>query len=178
MTSSTQRRHRAAVAASAGAALAASAMAAQAAEAAIYTKNECTAHKLCLWSQGGFANNWKLWGQFTAVADYEDYNYDFTAYDSEDNLGDSVSAVWNNTKRYAMLFRNDTYGSNRICFPPGTAVRDLHTVKLANGPIVGPGSGDSWGNRISSHRMYVNKPSDCTADGSTTVPSSQQGCSM
>jgi Peptidase inhibitor family I36 len=152
---------------------------AEPADAATYTKGACQANSLCEWSQGGFANNYAVWyTNYSAVPDYRDWIYNETGLDSEDSLNDTVSSVWNNTNRYAMLFRNNTYGSNRICFPPGTAVRDLHVVKLENGPIQLPGGGDSWGNRISSHRLYTYKPSDCSATGSTTVPDGQRGCSM
>jgi hypothetical protein len=162
----------------ASAALAGPALLAESADAATYTKGFCQGNHLCEWSQGGFANNWKNWSATSRDPNYTNNQYDYLDFDSEDGLNDSISSVWNNTNQYAMLFRNDTYGSNRICFPPGTAVRDMHTVKLTNGIIQLPGGGDSWGNRVSSHIMYSYKPSDCQADGSTMVPAGQQGCSM
>jgi hypothetical protein len=159
--------------------LTAPALAAEAADAATYTKGFCYAHRLCVWSQGGFANNWKNWSSQSYDSNWENNLYDYLDLDSEDRLGDSVSSVWNNTvNKWAMLFEHDTYGGHRICFPPGTAVRDLHNVKLTTGPLQLPVGDPSWGNRISSHRMYTYRPSDCTSDGSTMVPEGQKGCSM
>jgi hypothetical protein len=148
------------------------------AHAATYDKGFCQSDHMCEWSQGGFANNFIQWNRNSVVYDYNQNEYVVTSLDDEDGLNDTISSIWNNTDQYAMLFRDNTFASNRICFPPGTAVRDLHKVKLSNGLIQLPGGGDSWGNRISSHRMYPYKPSDCSADGSTMVPPGQLGCSM
>jgi hypothetical protein len=179
MTAPTRDKgHGLAVAGIASVALTVPALAAGTAQANTYTKSACAGNHLCLWSDGGFSNNWKLWGATSADSDYNNDLYNRTNYDSEVFLNDSASSVWNNTDQYAMLFRDNTYGGNRICFPPGTAVRDLHVVKLEAGQIQIIRSGASWGNRISSHRMYSYRPSDCQADGSTMVPTSQQGCSM
>ena len=178
MSTSTRQRKGAAVAASGIATVALAAAAAEPALANTYTKGFCEGNHLCEWSDGGFSNNWKNWSATSYDSNYSNNNFDYLDLDGEHNLNDSISAVWNNTNQYAMLFRNNTYGSNRICFPPGTAVRDLHVVKLEAGTIQIIRSGASWGNRISSHRMYSYRPSDCQADGSTMVPTSQQGCSM
>jgi hypothetical protein len=180
MSTSTQNRKRAAVAAAATVAVGSGAatLAAESALANTYTKGFCQTNHLCEWSDGGFANNWKNWSSTSVDANYSNNNYDYLGFDSEHNLNDSISAVWNHSNRWAMLFRNDTYGSNRICFPPETAVRDLHVVKLEAGTIQIIHSGASWGNRVSSHQMYGSRPSDCEATGSTMVPPGQYGCSM
>jgi hypothetical protein len=180
MSTSTQNRKRAAVAAAATVAVGSGAatLAAESALANTYTKGFCQGNHLCEWSDGGFSNNWKNWSATSYDSNYSNNNYDYLDLDGEHNLNDSISAVWNNTNQYAMLFRNNTYGSNRICFPPGTAVRDLHVVKLEPGTIQIIHSGASWGNRVSSHRMYSYRPSDCDGVGSTMVPTAQQGCSM
>jgi len=185
MTASTREakgladRRALAAAGAATVALSASALAAEPAQAE-YTKQICgeTGYRLCLWSDGGFNNNWHRWQINTSDQYYSNNAYSGIYKSTEWGLNDSVSAVWNLSPNYAMLFRDSSFASNRLCMPPWTGVRDLHQVKLANGPIVGPGSGDNWGNRISSHMMYTYKPSDCNASGSTMVPASEKGCSI
>ena len=190
MTASTQdggrlstREKRLAAAGLAGVALTASALAAEPADAATYTKPYCTGNTLCEFSQGGFANNFARWvmtAHPVPIQNYSDWKYEVTSLDTEKSLNDSISSIWNNTNRWVVLFQNNTYGGHRICFPPGTAVRDLHQVQMKAGWVIG-GGGESWGNRISSHWVYGSSaPSDCNGDsaGSTLVPASQQGCSM
>jgi hypothetical protein len=184
MSTSTQQRKRAAVAVSAGAVLAVSALAAEPAGAETFTKTKgyCTGNTLCEFSDGGFTNNFARWVFNTPPVDIDDYskwNYEVTFLDSEKNLGDSISSIWNNSNRWVVLFQKDHQRGNHICFPPGTAVNDLHTVQMTGGWVIRSG-GTNWGNQISSHRIYGGStPGFCNpgSDG-TIVPANQYGCSM
>jgi hypothetical protein len=178
LSNSTQQRKRAAVAAAATVAVGAGAAPMLfPAGAAAYGHADCSPDRLCLYSDGGFRNNLTERGVLYD-ADYRDNTYTGRDVDGnhEWNLNDSISSVWNHSNRWVLLFQNVGFSGHRICFPPETAVRDLHVVQMKPGTIVS--GGDSWGNRISGHYQYGGRPSDCNSSGSTLVPESQYGCSM
>jgi hypothetical protein len=174
-----QRRKRAAVAAAATVAVSSGAAPLVfPAGAAAYNRGDCSPNRLCLYSDGGFQHNLTERAKL-ADQDYTDNEYSGLIPDpAERRLNDTVSAVWNNTNRWVHLFEHVGQAGNRICFPPATAVRDLHTVQMKPGFVLG-GDGPKWGNVISGHHMYSGRPSDCNEGGGTTmVPEHQFGCSM
>jgi hypothetical protein len=182
MTRSTRDRKRLAAAGIASAALTASALAAEPADAYTKTKGYCTGNTLCEFSDGGFTNNFARWVFNTPpqpIDDYSQWQYEVTFLDSEKNLNDSISSIWNNSNRWVVLFEHDHQRGNHICFPPGTAVNDLHVVQMTSGWVIRTG-GTPWGNQISSHSIYGSStPGFCNpgSDG-TLVPAAQQGCSI
>jgi hypothetical protein len=178
MSTPIQRRKRAAVAAAATVAVSSGAAPLLFPPgAAAYNKSHCSPNRLCEYSDGGFHGNLTERGVLYDL-DYRNDTYSGSRVDSEWGLNDSISAVWNHSNRWVMLFQHPGNAGHSICFPPETAVQDLHTVQMKAGNVI-IGGGESWGNRISSHYQYGGRPTNCTgAAGATLVDPHQYGCSM
>lgn len=175
MSTSTQNRKRAAVAASATVALGASAAPLIfPAGASAASKANCSGDRLCLYSERGFG------GGLTERTAMTDSTYTNDTYWGNPffTLNDTVSAIWNLTGRWARFYRHAGYGGEVICFPPATGAHDLGLIQMKVGTIIT--SGQSWNNQISAHSQTSYRPSNCNSEaaGTTMIPEGQYGCSL
>jgi Peptidase inhibitor family I36 len=163
MNDTTRRRKRATVAAAAAVSAAAAPAILAAPATANHPKATCPGNVICEWEDGGFQTPVMWWSPTSTDLDYR--NNQFASQPSE-GLNDRISALWNNTNRWAKFFRNPHGSGATICLSPGGAISDLATVRVTGDEI------HDWSNRISGHATSANNPGGCDVTRST------QGCSL